>query len=250
MTTTPNLGLKKPASSEPLDVAPLNDNSDTLDAFAGEVNESLDGKQDTLTFDTAPTEDSTNPVTSGGVKTDQDRQDTLEAEDRAALVELVDGGAKNLLDILDACGYIGQAAEYPISVGGVIFSKTADGGISTSGSSTSVKVLRIPVALSAGTYHFSGCPSGGGSSSYRIDFRVPGTETFIGGTDTGNGVVISFGETTALDFCIRIGANYSGSVDFMPMICTKAAWDISQKFVPYRPSWDELVSRIEALENS
>ena len=31
------------------------------------VNSKTEGKQDTLTFDSAPTEDSANPVTSGGV---------------------------------------------------------------------------------------------------------------------------------------------------------------------------------------
>lgn len=34
------------------------------------------------------------------------------------------------------------------------------------------------------------------------------------------------------------------------MLCSKAAWDISQKYVPYRPSYDELVARITALENT
>ena len=42
------------------------------------INTTLQGKQDTLTFDSTPTADSTNPVTSGGVKTALDaKQDTL-----------------------------------------------------------------------------------------------------------------------------------------------------------------------------
>ena len=32
------------------------------------------------------------------------------------------------------------------------------------------------------------------------------------------------------------------------IITTKAAWDISHQYVPYRPSYDELIARIEALE--
>ena len=45
---------------------------------SGGVKTALDGKQDTLTFDDAPTEDSTNPVTSGGVfDAISDKQDTL-----------------------------------------------------------------------------------------------------------------------------------------------------------------------------
>lgn len=34
------------------------------------------------------------------------------------------------------------------------------------------------------------------------------------------------------------------------MLCSKAAWDISQNYVPYRPSYNELVARITALENA
>lgn len=34
------------------------------------------------------------------------------------------------------------------------------------------------------------------------------------------------------------------------MLCPKSLWDISNQYVPYRPSYDELVARIEALENA
>ena len=66
-TTTTNLGLTKPELSEQFSLATWNGNSDLIDTFAGQTNTALAGKQPTLTFDTAPTEDSTNPVTSGGV---------------------------------------------------------------------------------------------------------------------------------------------------------------------------------------
>ena len=66
-TETTNLGLTKPDVSERYDLDVWNGNSDLVDAFAGEVNTSLAGKQDALTFDTTPTEDSVNPVTSGGI---------------------------------------------------------------------------------------------------------------------------------------------------------------------------------------
>jgi O-acetylhomoserine/O-acetylserine sulfhydrylase-like pyridoxal-dependent enzyme len=32
------------------------------------------------------------------------------------------------------------------------------------------------------------------------------------------------------------------------MVCSKAAWDISQAYQPYRPSYQELYERILALE--
>lgn len=48
MNITPNLGLKKPDSTDPIDISVLNENADTLDAFAGETNTALAGKQDTI----------------------------------------------------------------------------------------------------------------------------------------------------------------------------------------------------------
>lgn len=44
-----------------------------------------------------------------------------------------------------------------------------------------------------------------------------------------------------------VGATMDGVV-FKPMLCTKAAWGISHQYVPYRPSYDELIARIEVLE--
>ena len=66
-TETANLGLTKPGIDENFKLDDWNGNSDIIDAFAGQTNTALAGKQATLTFDATPTEDSTNPVTSGGV---------------------------------------------------------------------------------------------------------------------------------------------------------------------------------------
>lgn len=69
MNTTSNLHLKKPSGTDPIDISVLNENADTLDAFAGETNTALAGKQDTLAFDDVPTEDSQNILTSGTLYT-------------------------------------------------------------------------------------------------------------------------------------------------------------------------------------
>ena len=42
-------------------------NTDTVSSAIGKLEKGLDTKQDALTFDTTPTQDSTNPVTSGGI---------------------------------------------------------------------------------------------------------------------------------------------------------------------------------------
>lgn len=75
MTYTTNYNLKKPEGTDPVLVGDINDNSDIID---GALEDLSTGKQDTLTFDATPTAASTNPVTSGGVKTALDtKQDTL-----------------------------------------------------------------------------------------------------------------------------------------------------------------------------
>lgn len=244
-----------------------------------QINAMLAGKQDALTFDNTPTEDSTNPVTSGGVKTaldgkqdsisdlasirsgaaagatavqpaeletDQQRQDAIEAEDRAALVELVDGGAKNTLP--------------NNAVSTSIFTHNSDGTVTVNGEvGTSNRYCVIyegaPPESGTGKWIFSGCPSGGSTTTYRLflqDMSSGTASTIVALTGVGDyqAVEVDLSGMTQIRCQIVAYANYTAnSVVFSPMLCTKAAWDISQAFVPYRPSYDDLIARIESLES-
>lgn len=169
----------------------------------------------------------------------------------AALAETIDAGAKNLLDPSAAVGYVGQSS-YPISKSGVTYTlNTSTDTITLTDTASGVSTLRIPVTLEAGTYHVSGIPSGGSDNSYRADLRTAGGNTFITSNyDYGSGFTFTLSETTSLDYCIRVANGYTpNSVTVSPMICTKSDWDISQNYVPYRPSYQELYDRIVALEN-
>lgn len=75
-TQTTNYKLTKPDITDKVDVTILNRNADIIDQALQDFN---DGKQDGLTFDDTPTANSTNPVTSGGVKTALDKK--LNSED-------------------------------------------------------------------------------------------------------------------------------------------------------------------------
>lgn len=55
------VGYSKPQSTSAIT------NTDTVSSAIGKLEKGLDTKQDTLTFDTIPTQGSTNPVTSGGI---------------------------------------------------------------------------------------------------------------------------------------------------------------------------------------
>ena len=95
---TANIGLVLPELSEAFDLEEhWNHNSRIIDAEIGVLKQTtaehtqdieglkqtttaqgqqIAGKQDALTFDSTPTSGSSNPVTSGGIYTDQQRQDT------------------------------------------------------------------------------------------------------------------------------------------------------------------------------
>lgn len=253
MTTTTNLGLKKPAGSDLIDISALNDNSDVIDNYAGQVNTALAGKQSTLTFDSTPTANSTNPVTSGGVKTDQDRQDALEAQDRAALVELVDNGAKNL---------ILNAMTTDITSRGVTATVNADKSITLTGVSESSNDFLLiydfysPSAASSTTNSIpakTGVPmvcKGTGNASVRvqvISYNSSDDITVPSNNMNDNEFVLEKAYVT-YRLWISKAADFTTPVTIYPMVCTKAAWDISRSYQPYRPSYDELIARIEALE--
>lgn len=213
-------------------------------------------KQDSLTLDSTPTSGSSNPVTSGGIYTAlSGKQDIIPSStieqitiNKNELIELVDSGAKNLLNFKSAEGYVGQT-DFPITKGGIVYSLNSEtGAITLSNTASSVSTLRIPITLKAGVYHVSGCPTDGSDSSYRIDLRTAGGNTFIvPDYDYGNGIELTLTETTTMDFCIRVANGYSpNNVVVSPMICSLTAWTISSNFVPYRLPYDEISKKVQS----
>lgn len=77
-TKTTNYNLVKPDASEFYDVGVPNGNMDIIDQNLKSLN---DGKQGNLTFDSTPTAGSSNPVTSGGTKTELDKKMTTATYD-------------------------------------------------------------------------------------------------------------------------------------------------------------------------
>lgn len=165
---------------------------------------------------------------------------TTEAEDRAALVELVDGGAKNMLDL---------SGITPVTPSGITCTQDGDEWV-VSGTITalgSVRFFNVPMTHIKNQVILSGCPSGGGQGIYSMDvLEVSGDSKDYG---SGSGAFdIPDDSQFTLRFVLNAGT-YS-DLRFKPMICTKAAWDISHAYVPYRPSYDEVIARLEALENT
>lgn len=277
-TTTTNYGLIKPDTTDPILIGQLNDNADAIDAALKENADAIENKPDAADIPTpstaAPAMDGT---AAAGTSTDYARadhvhpsdtskQDTLnaaqlaavnsginsekvaqydsttelEAKDRAALVELVDSGAKNLLKI--------SATSQTIS--GVTFTVDSTNEIIINGTASSNIFYNIAdnFELNAGSYIVN-VPDGSTTSTYYIGLRdLDGGNYYL----SSNNRTLTLEQKTQFSW-IRI-AIYSGYVFnnllYEPMICTAEDYAISPKFVPYRPSYQELYERVVALEQA
>jgi len=176
--------------------------------------------------------------------------DTAEAADRAALVELIDGGGKNRLPFSDlavikSMNTGGTWSGNIYTWNGVSFTINDDFSVTVDGTATgdnAVLVLSRPggYTMPEGSWILSGCPEGGSGSSYSI--AIAGTVS-----DTGNTAEF----TSVTNKLVRIYVISGTTVDnltFKPMVCSKAAWDISQAYQPYRPNYAELYAMVQALQ--
>ena len=157
------------------------------------------------------------------------------------LIELCDSGAKNVYQV---------PSTIDNDAGLTITTNPSAGTITVSGTATKDRYIQISGNLNLyGTYVLQGCPSTGSSSTYYLHLEQSnevgandvGDKNYAGSTNTYN--------SASCKLYIRIfnGVAFGSGVTFTPMVCTKAAFGVSSKFVPYRPNWD-LVGTI-ALQN-
>lgn len=192
------------------------------------------GKQNTLT--TAQLAAVNSGIDSTKVKQIETNKNNISKDD-AALVELVDGGAKNRWKItIPSTLPTGFTATFDTD-GGLILNGTAGGTALT---------FATFIQFHAGeTVVLSGCPADGSDDSYRLDIlRGDNTNSCYGDPVIASG----FAETT-YQVRIRIAANYTcNNLKLFPMVCTLAAWKISQTYQPHRPSYQELYDMVKALQ--
>ena len=160
----------------------------------------------------------------------------------AELIELVDNGAKNVINNTLTNGSTSSQVTATVD---------SDLKVTLSGTTPSNADASFAISsnksISGGTYIGSGCPSGGATDKYRIDYIINDGTVY---RDTGNGVefTINDGDVIRSQIVIYRG-NTAPSAAFAPMVCTKAAWDVSQKYVPYAPTNEELYEMIKALQS-
>lgn len=186
----------------------------------------LAAKQDTLTFDDAPTENSNNPVKSGGVYAANQN----EAKTRSNL------GAHNL--------FLNKAVTQVDTSSGLTFTVNQDKSVTVSVTSE-VYPYTLPDAglfmLNTDSfaeleddkdYIVTGCPYGGSLSSYFLHFYKTGTiDTIDAGT--GSRIFTKTAAMTNVNMRIEVKANYvlNEALTFKPMILL--ASDTDSTYQPY-----------------
>lgn len=174
-------------------------------------------------------------------------REAADAKHNTLLADLIDGGAKNLLPMTHAAGSTtknGVTCTWDPDAGTMTLTGSHAAGADScifefyAGGAADQKV--IP----AGTYHLSGVPAGGSTSTFRAALT-----DISGAVDTGNGADFTLSSPHYVAYRILVSneCDFTGGVVFRPMICLKAAWDISDAFVPYCPTNAELYAIIKNL---
>ena len=158
----------------------------------------------------------------------------------AALIDVINRGPKNLLPNTLANG--AQSRNVTASV-------AADGTFTLSGTAASsspdaVFVLCSATPVKAGTYHCSGCPAGGSTATYRLDF-VPGSGSAV--RDTGSGATLTLAaDTTVYAQAVVYRGKTAPAGKWQPMLCADAVHKLTPDYVPHAPTNAELYAMIQA----
>ncbi len=210
----------------------------------------LAGKQSTLTFDNVPTENSNNPVKSGGV---------YSAEQN--IYEVIgQNGAKNLLPFtmenIKAINTNGTWNGNSYTYNGITYVVSEDGVIEVSGTNNSGtnSVFYLVITESGpqfnfklGRYKLNGCPAGGSDPTY--SWYVAKTGQY--NSDYGGGV--TFEVTSETDnywslISVKTGTALEGTKTFKPMVWL--ASDSDATFQPYAKTNKELTYEISTLNSN
>ena len=173
-----------------------------------------------------------------------------------ALKELVDTGAKNLVQFMQDSG----------TFYGTTFTVNRDTGIlTTSGYATGYKSFRLlgdpdyvgwqyGVPIPRGSYKLTGLPSGSSSSTFRFLLGIAESSS---ATRVSNSIYDDYtfdvtNDTTRIDLSAYVSQynNFTSPVDWTPMIANQLFLYISDKFVPYAPTLQELYRIVRSYHGS
>lgn len=155
------------------------------------------------------------------------------------LIDLVDSGAKNVFSPTITTG-VDSDTNLTLTV-------NSDNTITISGTAQSSKYIVIGRGYTtAGNYVLSGTPSGitvNTGGYMRIEQGGEGVSQVLTPVD-----ITLDNREYVVYLRVLSGKTYNHTIT--PMLCTKAAWDVSQKFVPYRPTYEDTVEQVATNKNN
>lgn len=120
-----------------------------------------------------------------------------------------------------------------LTINGVTFTTNADGTVNTSGTATGTANRTIYNGyFPAGEYVLTGCPTGGGTSSYQIWIYDMTDRVAAGIEDRGSGATGTLVEGHQYDVRIRYAGGYEANQTFYPMIRLASITDAT--YEPYQ----------------
>lgn len=212
-TYTDNYNLIKPDYNDDADINDLNSNFDVLDTQIKSI------------FDSAATA-------------------------TAELAEIIDGGAKNKLNIskssvkaINTSGtWSGDTYTRTDNNNNISITINNDMSFTVNGTTTSRVVFYLKDSDLQGLQGY--VLSGGNVNNDNISVLLQMQENpwTNSAQDFGTGVVIpNYDDTKSYAVSINISAGtVANNIIIKPMICAKSAWDISNKYIPYCPSLAEI----------
>lgn len=212
-TYTDNYNLIKPDYNEDADINDLNSNFDVLDTQIKSISDSA-------------------------------------ATATAELAKIIDGGAKNKLNIskssvkaINTSGtWSGDTYTRTDNNNNISITINNDMSFTVNGTTTT----RVQFNLSnTGLEGFQNYVLSGGnvaSDTISVLFQEVGGSYATIGQDFGTGVELgNYDSSKSYSLSINISANtVANNIIIKPMICAKSAWDISNKYTPYCPSLAEI----------
>ena len=223
----------------------LADGSDTYTGAPGAWHKSSSGEDTTARAAIAEhIADKSNPHEVTKAQVGLGNVDNVATKD--VLVKLVDSGAKNRMDL-----------SQPETVRDTAYSSLADGGVNLSCSNKVWTQYTVVVPVISGkdfTFAMKIANVNGDLSSGYIYVRDENNNNYFQIHITAAGEYVKTFTATTNTVRVFVYLNNSStaktvSLDAYGMLCTTEDYAISPAFVPHRPSYDELVARIEALES-
>ncbi len=191
--------------------------------------------QTALTFDDAPTENSNNPVKSNGIY----------IANRNIYEVMGKNGAKNKdpfdIDVAKALNTTGTWTGNSYELNGITFAFADNGKVTVSGTASALCSINISGNYDLnGDYIITGCPSGGGGSTYSL--RIYDSSATVVADDVGEGISFTANNLAncRTNLIVRKDAAISTPIVFAPMI--RDSKDTDPTYQPYAKTNRELTA--------